>query len=235
MISDDCQLIDAFCKSKTPEETSDLFLKMGFSGLVFKRWYPDVMDNWEGHLAKGFFEHYYAAQLYKWCPVALAIHNWSRDYTFTEARKEFLVGDEKARRVESVWRQFGINDGIVMFTGENKIRSSVVIMSNKPVGEKFTRLGGVLAYAARRLASQLPPGHELLSQMSREDPDMSAMQNKILQLQIDRPDLSNIEMAQRLGMSPKTLHSHHKKIAKKTGVTTFAGAVIKRMKEAPTA
>jgi len=71
----------------------------------------------------------------------------------------------------------------------------------------------------------------MLTHVPRENPALSEMQTKILQMQIDHPELSNSEMALALGLSPKTLHAHHKKIAKKNGVTTFAGAVIKRLKE----
>ncbi|MCP5073705.1 MAG: hypothetical protein GY947_10485 [Rhodobacteraceae bacterium] len=231
MSNDEAVLIGAFSKAQSPEETRDVFLLMGFTGVVFQRWHAESMDNWEGQLVHGFFEHYYAAQLYKCCPIALAIHRWSRDYTFAEARCEFLVGDEKANRAKSLWQQFGIQDGVVLFTGANNLKSAVVLMSDKAVAEQFDKLGGAMAYGARCLTRQLEPGNKLLSGMNRDDPHLSSTQNKILRLQVDHPELSNVEMAQRLGMSPKTLQSHHKKIAQKTGVTTFTGAVIQRMRE----
>ncbi len=231
MINDDAELIEAFCKADSPEDIRDVFLTMGFTGVVFQRWWEDSMDNWEGQLAQGFFEHYYAAQLYKCCPVALAIHRWSRDYTFSQARSEFLVGDERAQRAASLWLQFGIRDGVVLFTGANASKSAVILMSDDIVEERFANFCGVMAYGARRLTQKLEPGNKLLARMNRDDPHLSSTQNKILRLQVDHPELSNVEMAQRLGMSPKTLQSHHKKIAQKTGVTTFTGAVIQRMRE----
>ena len=228
---DTSSAIEILSKSRTVEETRETLLNLGFNGLVFQRWYPDVMDNWEGYLAEGFLEHYYAAQLYKWCPVARAIHTWSRDYTFNEARRELRADHPNALRCENLYRQFGMDDGVVVFTGTNKLRSAVILTTSGSADRHLSLLGGVLAYGARVLTNQLTPGHRLLTQISRDDPGMSAIQNKILQMQIDHPEMSNHEMAEALGLSPKTLHSHHKKIAKKTGVTTFAGAVIKHMKE----
>lgn len=215
---------------ETPEDIRDFILSLGFNGIFFQRWYPSKMDNWEGELPSGFLEHYYGAQLYKWCPVAHAIHQWHRSYTFAEARNEILSGNENATRATNLWRQFGIEDGIIVFSGRQELKSAMIVTTVGVVEERYKKYSKILAYLAALLDEKLPQGHSLLSEMSRGDPLLSETQNKILQLQIDHPTDSNIEMANRLGISPKTLAAHHKKIAKKAGVTTFTGAVVKNLK-----
>lgn len=224
-------LIERLWQSDGPETTRDIILNLGFNGLVFQRWSLDYIENWEGRIEDGFLEHYYGAQLDQFCPIAKAIHSWSRSYTFTQARSQAGADTENAQRVESVFQQFGMNDGVVLLTGPNHLRSSVILTSATPVQETFDQLGGILYFAADKLTRQLRPGHPLLTHVPRENPTLSDMQAKILQMQIDHPELSKNEMALALGLSPKTLHAHHKKIAKKNGVTTFAGAVIKKLKE----
>jgi DNA-binding CsgD family transcriptional regulator len=217
--------------SDSPETTRDIILGLGFNGLVFQRWSPDYIENWEGRIAEGFLEHYYGAQLDQYCPIAKAIHTWSRCYTFEEARAHAGKELENARRIESLFTQFGMVDGVVLLTGKNALRSSVILTSAQPTDGLFRELGGLLYFAADKLTRQLPPGHALLTHVPRKNPELSEMQAKILQMQIDHPELSNAQMGLALGLSPKTLHAHHKKIAKKNGVTTFAGAVIKRLKQ----
>lgn len=224
-------LIEQLWWSDNPETTRDILLNLGFNGLVFQRWNLDYIENWEGKIAEGFLEHYYGAQLDQYCPIAKAIHSWSRSYTFAEARAAAHTDPENAARVESLFRQFGMVDGVVMLTGQNTLRSSVILTSAKPTQQLFNELGGVLYFAADKITKQLDSKNPLLTHVPRENPVLSEMQTKILQMQIDHPELSNSEMATALGLSPKTLHAHHKKIAKKNGVTTFAGAVIKRLKE----
>lgn len=224
-------LIERLWQSDGPETTRDIILNLGFNGLVFQRWSLDYIENWEGKIEDGFLEHYYGAQLDQYCPIAKAIHSWSRSYTFSQARSQAGPDAEHTQRVESVFQQFGMNDGVVLLTGPNHLRSSVILTSATPVQETFDQLGGILYFAADKLTRQLRPGHPLLTHVPRENPLLSDMQAKILQMQIDHPELSKNEMALALGLSPKTLHAHHKKIAKKNGVTTFAGAVIKKLKE----
>jgi DNA-binding CsgD family transcriptional regulator len=224
-------LIKRLWQSDNPETTRDIILNLGFNGLVFQRWNLDYIENWEGKIAEGFLEHYYGAQLDQHCPIAKAIHSWSRSYTFAEARAGSNGDQENAARVESLFRQFGMVDGVVLLTGQNNLRSSVILTSATPTQKLFEEFGGVLYFAADKLTRQLNSDHPLLTHVPRENPVLSEMQTKILQMQIDHPELSNSEMANALGLSPKTLHAHHKKIAKKNGVTTFAGAVIKRLKE----
>ncbi|MEM6617920.1 MAG: hypothetical protein AAF631_01295 [Pseudomonadota bacterium] len=220
-------------QSQGPEETRDLMLQLGFNGLVFQRWSLDFIENWEGRIMRGFLEHYYGAELDQHCPIAKAIHTWSRNYTFGEARRQLTASLDRgnANRVVRLFSRFGMEDGVVLLTGTNTNRSSVILTSARPCQDVFDQFGGVLAFAAHRLTDQLPSGHDLLTPVPRKQPQLSEMQSRILQMQIDNPEMSNGEIAMALGMSPKTLHTHHKKIAKKTGVTTFAGAVIKQMKE----
>ncbi|WGI22946.1 hypothetical protein [Amylibacter sp. IMCC11727] len=225
-------LIEQLWQSETPETTRDIILSLGFNGLVFQRWNVDYIENWEGRMANGFLEHYYGAQLDQYCPIAKAIHSWTRSYTFAEARAGSNSDVQNASRVESLFQQFGMVDGVVLLTGKNSLRSSVILTSAHPTQKLFEELGGVLYLAADKLTQQLHSAHKLLTHVPRENPVLSEMQAKILQMQIDHPELSNSEMATALGLSPKTLHAHHKKIAKKNGVTTFAGAVIKTLKEA---
>ena len=224
-------LVERLWQSDNPETTRDILLNLGFNGLVFQRWNLDHIENWEDRIAEGFIEHYYGAQLDQYCPIAKAIHSWSRSYTFAEARAAASSDQENAARVESLFRQFGMVDGVVLLTGQNSLRSSVILTSAEPAKQIYSEYGGVLYFAADKLTKQLHSGHPLLTHVPRKNPALSEMQTKILQMQIDHPELSNSEMATALGLSPKTLHAHHKKIAKKHGVTTFAGAVIKRMKE----
>jgi len=224
-------LIERLWQSDNPKTTRDVILNLGFNGLVFQRWNLNYIENWEGQMAKGFLEHYYGAQLDQYCPIAKAIHSWSRCYTFEDARANANGDPENAARVDSLFRQFGMVDGVVLLTGKNNLRSSVILTSAQPTQKIFDDLGGVLYFAADKLTKQLHSAHPLLTHVPRENPALSEMQTKILQMQIDHPELSNSEMAAALNLSPKTLHAHHKKIAKKNGVTTFAGAVIKRLRE----
>lgn len=228
---DNTLLISRLLQSSDPLEIHDILLGLGFNGLLFQRWYPEEMDNWEPSLPEGFLEIYYGAQVYKDCPVARAVHSFTRDYTFTEARAAFTGGMPEAERANKLFEQFDLNDGVVLFTGTNKMRSAVILTTEKVADPLMREFGGLLALGARQLAQQLHPRHDLLSRISRDDPKMSNLQNKILQMQIDHPEMSNQEMANALNMSPKTLHAHHKKIAKKNGVTTFAGAVLKHLQQ----
>ncbi|WP_085905745.1 helix-turn-helix transcriptional regulator [Kiloniella majae] len=216
-------------QAETPGETRDLILNLGFNGLFFQRWYPDVMDNWEGLLARGFQEHYYAAQVYRFCPVARAIHQWHRSYTFAEARRTILVGSAEAKVADNLWKLFGMEDGVVVFSGRSNLKSALILTTDCPVEELYQKHSGILALAADKLDRQLCPGHTLLRQLSRENITLSPIQQKILRLQINQPELSNAAMAEMLGISVNTLFSHHKKIAKKEGVTTFTGAIIKQL------
>jgi len=234
---------------ETPWQTRDTVLALGFNGLFFQRWYPDVMDNWEGYLAEGFHELYYASQVYRACPVARAIHQghsyvsqihrfcpvakaarqWHRSYTFAEARNVISTNDNKAEVAGNLWKLFGMVDGVVLFSGRNHLKSALVLTTDRPVEELYQKYSGVLALAADKLDKQLYPGHTLLRQLSRENITLSPIQQKILKLQINHPELSNAAMAEMLGISVNTLFSHHKKIAKKEGVTTFTGAIIKQL------
>ncbi|WP_085899401.1 helix-turn-helix transcriptional regulator [Kiloniella majae] len=216
-------------QAETPGETRDLILNLGFNGLFFQRWYPDVMDNWEGLLARGFQEHYYAAQVYRFCPVARAIHQWHRSYTFAEARRTILVGSAEAKVADNLWKLFGMEDGVVVFSGRSNLKSALILTTDCPVEELYQKHSGILALAADKLDRQLCSGHTLLRQLSRENITLSPIQQKILRLQINQPELSNAAMAEMLGISVNTLFSHHKKIAKKEGVTTFTGAIIKQL------
>lgn len=217
--------------SPAPEATRDLIMQLGYSGLVFQRWHRDEIENWEGKLPAGFLEHYYGTKLDLHCPIARAVHSWTRSFTFTEARAVLrrAVDQDMARKVEHLFQSFGIEDGVVLFTGSHTQRSSVILTCSKPCTEQFDDFCGLLHLAAHRLTQQLPTGHKLLSRVPREHPNLSTLQTRILEMQIQKPELSSSEMAQALGMSPKTLHAHHKKIAKKTGVTTFAGAVLRHL------
>ncbi|WP_421781987.1 hypothetical protein [Kiloniella litopenaei] len=216
-------------QAETPGETKDLIIDLGFNGLFFQRWYPEMMDNWEGHLAEGFQEHYYAAQIYRFCPVARAIHQWHRSYTFAEARNAISVGREQAAVAGNLWKFFGMGDGVVVFSGRSNLKSALILTTEGPVENLYSEYSGVLALAADKLDQQLYPGHPLLRQLSRENITLSPIQQKILKLQINHPELSNAAMAETLGISVNTLFAHHKKIAKKEGVTTFTGAIIKQL------
>lgn len=221
-----------FARAETPEQIRDLFLSIGFNGVFFQRWYAGVMDNWEGALPQGFLEHYYAAQIYKWCPVARAIHQWRRDYTFTEARAAILVGDPRAERARRLWANFGMEDGIILFSERQSLRSATILTAKSPTEEMLSRHGPMLAYAARCLERILHSGNATLERITRDDPRLSETQERILQMQIEHPEFTMAEMAELLGMSVKTLRSHHEKIAKKTNVSNFAGAVVERMTRA---
>lgn len=224
-------LADRLQRSQTPEETRDLLLQIGFSGLVFQRWHADHIENWEGKIAPGFLEHYYGAELDEHCAIARAIHSWSRSYTFSEARRELAraIDPVLADRVKRLFDSFGMVDGVVILTGTQTVRSSVILTCGTSCQSLYEQQGGLLHLAAYRLTQQLHPGHTLLSAVPRKHPILSDMQQRILQMQIDHPEMSSADMAQALGMSPKTLHAHHKKIARKTGVTTFAGAVLRHL------
>ncbi|WP_120497441.1 hypothetical protein [Kiloniella sp. EL199] len=234
---------------ETPWQTRDTVLALGFNGLFFQRWYPDVMDNWEGYLAEGFHELYYASQVYRSCPVARAIHQkdshvskvhrfcpvakvagqWNRSYTFAEARDGMSTNRNEAEIADNLWKLFGMEDGVVLFSGRNNLKSAMILTTDRSVEELYQKYSGVLALAADKLDRQLCPGHTLLRQLSRENIKLSPIQQKILKLQINQPELSNAAMAEKLGISVNTLFSHHKKIAKKEGVTTFTGAIVKQL------
>ncbi|MEM7438342.1 MAG: hypothetical protein AAF393_01995 [Pseudomonadota bacterium] len=225
--------MDRLWSTSDPNDTKELMLQLGFNGLLFQRWSPQFIENWEGKFAEGFLEHYYGTALDQHCAVAKAIHTWTRDYSFREVREQLRpsLDPEKSIRANNLFSQFGMEDGVVLLTGSNLTRSAVILSSATPCGNRFAELGGLLAFAAHRLTEQLPVGHDLLTPVPREHQPLSEMQSRILQMQIDNPAWSNAEMATALGMSPKTLHAHHKKIAKKNGVTTFTGAVLKHLQQ----
>lgn len=226
------EMLIKFARAETPEQIRDLLLSIGFNGLFFQRWYAGVMDNWEGALPPGFLEHYYAAQIYKWCPVARAIHQWRRDYTFTEARAAILVGDPRAETARRLWSSFGMKDGIILFSGRQTLRSATILTSHAATETLFKQYAPMLAYAARCLDRILHTGNTTLTRITRDDPRLSETQERILQMQIEHPELTMAEMAELLCMSVKTLRSHHEKIARKTNVSNFAGAVVERMTRA---
>ncbi len=181
----DIQTLVQLSKSSTPEGTRDVILRLGFNGLLFQRWYSDIMDNWEGFLKKGFLQHYYGTQLYKSCAVANSVHTWRRDYAFNEARAETDETNLDAIRVNSLYRQFDMDDGLVLLTGSNARRSAVFLTTKGSAEGLLDSMGPILSYAARQLTLQLPENHKLLTKISRGDPKMSPLQEKIMQMQID--------------------------------------------------
>lgn len=222
---------DRIQHSSSPQETRDIILRLGFNGLVFQRWQAEHIENWEGEIPAGFLEHYYGAELDKFCAIARAIHSWSRSYTFAEARQQLThtIDPEMEARVRKLYADFGIVDGVVVLTGTHAIRSSVILTAGQSCERLFAEQAGLLHMAAIRLTKQLHSGNPLLSNVPRTHPVLSEVQQRILQMQIDHPEMSSAEIARELGMSPKTLHAHHKKIAKKTGVTSFTGAVLRHL------
>lgn len=222
-------VMERIANATSPLVIRDIILSLGYTGLVFQRWHTDYIENWEGQMPPGFLEVYYGDELDRECPVARSIHNSTRSFTFTEARRDpdRSLAPEIARRIERVFESFGLYDGAVIMTGRNNLQSCVILFADKPCTEEFAQTEGLLHFAAHKLTGSLPPMHPLLSRVPRTPPNLSTLQTKIIRMQIDNPEMSTTEMARALDMSPKTLQAHHKKIAKKTGVTTFAGAVLK--------
>lgn len=226
-------VMDQIWRADSPEKVRDLILQLGFNGLVFQRWRREVIENWEASIPRGFLELYYGEELDRVCPVARAIHSWTRSYTFSEARRELANPANRAveERIERLFASFDLNDGVVVLTGSQSARSSVILTSESPCDARYEELGGVLQFAAHKLDRLLVSGHPVLGLVPRNPPKLSEVQAKILKMQIDNPEMSSAEMARALGMSPKTLQAHHKKIAKKTGVTSFTGAVLRHLQQ----
>lgn len=225
------ELLIEFSRAQTPGEIWTLLQGLGFNGLLFQRWYPTCMDHWEVLPSDDFFDHYYVGQKYRHCQIAKVVHLWRRDFTFVEAREAFPSSDPHVAEAEALWKSAKMEDGFICLAGRPSIPCALAVTKASEVEPYYQKYANVVAYAVRRLDKLLPTGHELLGQMQRTDPEFSETQKKILQLQIDYPEESSAEIATRLGISPKTLISHQKKIAKKAGVTSFTGAVIQRLKE----
>jgi len=204
------------------EELIGYFRELGFPYLCWQMRSNTFLQTWDA-MPQGFLEHYYGTQMDQPCAVAEAIRRHWQNFTFSEAREAF--GQRPgASGTESVWRAFGINDGIVIFSGRGWHRSTTALCGPADADPIIQRHGADLVSACWRL-HHLLDGHPGLIQIPRALIELTEKQIEVLLVQIENPHMTLAEQAAKLGISPRMIEKRHRQIAERFGVSSFAGAV----------
>ncbi|MBP5857538.1 hypothetical protein KAJ83_11000 [Marivibrio halodurans] len=199
-------------------------LASGIPFLFWQRYEPDTVATWDRFPA-GFFAHYYGTDADQECAVAQAVRaNWQL-FAFDQARAALGAGGG-AKAAERVWRAFGVADGLVVPGGLATTRT-ITVLGFPRDGRARAMIAGQAA-ALRCLASQLDRflmDSDILVRIPRQLIPLSDAMRDVLRIQIEHPGLTAEEQANALGISPRMLEKRHKQIAKRFGVSSFAGAV----------
>lgn len=199
-------------------------IDVGILYLFWQRYEPETVATWDRFPA-GFFAHYYGTDADQDCAVAQGVRAGWQIFAFEEARAS--LGDSvAAREAERVWDAFGVADGLVVPGGHGTTRTITVV--------GFTQTGRARAMIAgqgpalRYLAGQLDQflmGSDMLVRIPRQLIPLSDAMREVLRMQVEHPGLTAEEQARALDISPRMLEKRHKQIAKRFGVSSFAGAV----------
>lgn len=217
----------ALAGADSPAQIARILNKLGFKWCFWQSWEPETVTTWDA-MPKGFLEHYYDVQADRFCPLAVAIRRRWQDFTFSEARRQ--LSGLHAADAERVWQAFGVTDGAVVFGGRGQNVSALILTSDKSVESAFMRFRAELSIAAVRMDELLrdQPG---LNRIARDFVNLSDKQLAVLRIQIDHPELSFLEQAKLLEISPRMLEKRHKQIAERFGVTSFTAAVAKAVSD----
>jgi DNA-binding CsgD family transcriptional regulator len=210
--------------SRDADEVHRTLKAVGMPWLFWQVYRPETVGTWD-RFPTGFFEHYYGTDADRNCAVANAVRDQWALFTFGEAR-EWGGDSPEAHAAERVWTAFGIRDGIVLQGGRGPRRSITVIGLDRSEGAArlVETYGDALSAAAARLDRFLLESDALIEISRRSVPLSEAMQ-AVLRIQIEHPEMTAQEQADALDISPRMLEKRHAQIAKRFGVSSFAGAV----------
>lgn len=203
----------------------------GFQHLFWQRFDPHIVATWDRFPA-GFFEHYYGTDADRECSIAKAVRARWACFTFAEARAYFGRESDAARLAERVWDSFGVRDGVVISSGRQSIDTVTVFGFETPGAT--ARLpdwsAALLSCAASKLDSLLLEADDLIP-IPRQPMQLSPAMRAVLQVAIDHPTASLDAQAAMLEISRRMLEKRHGQIAKRFGVSSFAGAVAIAVRE----
>lgn len=205
----------------------DFLQDIGFEHILWQLRSPEFLYSWE-RMPSGFLEKYYESQLNQTCAIAEAIRQWWQVFTFLEACLHFS-DDPKFKEAEVFWKSYGIKDGVVYFSGRCNDESSLVLFSKQEVAPILRKWGPHLAVVSWKF-HELLLGSPELKRISRTVVELSPKQAEVLRLNIRHPEMTMVEQAEYLQISPRMLEKRHKQIARKYGVSNFASAIAKAIK-----
>lgn len=234
MTGDDRAIMDRLRAAASAEALSDApATAFGARRLFWQRFEPDVVQTWDRFPA-GFFEHYYGTDADRECAVAKAVRaRWSI-FSFQEARAQFDRPGGGADLSRRVWEAFGVEDGVVVAGGRRDV-DSIVVFGLEEAGSGARLIASAapaLRFAAALFDGFLFGAEDQLIAIPRRPVTLSEGMQAVLRVAIDHPTASLQEQAALLEISPRMLEKRHRQIAKRFGVTSFAGAVAVAVRDA---
>ncbi len=224
---DEGLIVRQILRASSASEVAMALRRIGFRQLFWQTWLPHIVRTWDA-MPEGFLEHYYGTDADQHCAVAWAIRRKWVSFTFAEARRK-LGRSREARAAERVWQAFGVCDGAVLMTGRGACPSATILTTDRDAEPLLARYGEAIALAAWRLDRMLTD-HDGLTAIPRVLLPLSDKQRAALRVQIEHPELSFVEQARQLGISPRMLEKRHAQIARRFGVTSFTSAVVKAVR-----
>ncbi|MEQ8604331.1 MAG: hypothetical protein RIB45_13530 [Marivibrio sp.] len=221
-----------FLDLETPEQVHEAIVRaFGARYVVWQRFDPDFVRTWD-RFPSGFFEHYYGTDADRDCAVAKAVRLRWPVFSFSDARAQIDRPQTAPPLAVRVWEAFGIRDGVAITGGRRNVDTVTAIAFDDGGDAKRLRPAdeSVLRYAAALLDQFLLEADEQLVSTSRAPASLSQAMRAVLQVAIEQPGASRAEQAAMLGISPRMLEKRHSQIAKRFGVSSFAGAVAKAVR-----
>lgn len=224
-------LLDSLAAAPTPEAVQRTLAAIGLPYLFWQMYEPETVQTWH-RFPSGFFAHYYGVDADRDCAVANAVRAHWGLFPFDEARRR-LGGCGAAKAAERVWEAFGIRDGAVAPGGRAGVRTISVFGVDRAGGGRalIERNAGLLALAAARLDDLLMKRRAALIPIPRAPIDLSDAMKAALRVTIEHPAQALSDQAALLGISPRTLERRHRQIARRFGVSTYAGAIAVAARE----
>lgn len=225
--------LDLFLDIKTPDEVR-VAIERAFAvrHMVWQRFDPDVVLTWD-RFPSGFFEHYYGTDADRDCAIAKAVRARWTFFTFAEARSHYDRDEAAPPLAARVWDAFGMRDGVVVAGGRRNIDTVTAFAFDAALAT--ARLTpddeAVLRYAAALLDRFFMNSDEELAAIPRKPMQLSPAMRAVLQVAIDHPTASLDAQAAMLEISRRMLEKRHAQIAKRFGVSSFAGAVAIAVRE----
>ena len=210
--------------ASSPDALHQALIDVGVLFLFWQQYEPETVATWDRFPA-GFFAHYYGTDADQDCAVAQAVRAGWQTFAFEEARAE-LGESDAAKAAQRVWEAFGVADGLVVPGGHATTRTITVVGFTQP-GRARAMCAGQ-GPALRYLSGQLDHflmGSDRLVRIPRQLIPLSDAMRDVLRMQVEHPGLTAEEQARALDISPRMLEKRHKQIAKRFGVSSFAGAV----------
>jgi len=225
--------LDLFADVQSPEDVREAVERaFGARHMVWQQFAPNVVRTWD-RFPRGFFEHYYGTDADRECAIAKAVRARWTFFSFGEARSHFDRDADAPTLAERVWEAFGIQDGVAIAGGRRDVDTVTAIAFDTSAGAASLAPAdeAVLRYAAALLDRFLLDSEDDLVPIPRKPVQLSDAMRAVLQVAVDHPTASLAEQAAMLAISPRMLEKRHRQIAKRFGVSSFAGAVAVAVRE----